>query len=205
MCSSDLTGQVTRTLAELKETAPSFYSEARSMVDEFKFAKALAKINYAISLRPEDARFHALRGNILQSQLNLPEARAAYAHALELDPELPWAEQNLKLCDKLLAENPACQKSIVKQLVRYCLGREETAAEQPAIEGATLHEPDLPRTRAAVQRARILLASHETLARRRDHRGEARIVVDHQHALGHPPSIGPLHRDRKSTRLNSSH
>lgn len=35
---------------------------------------------------------------------------------------------------RLLAENPACQKSIVKQLFRYALGREETAADQPAIE-----------------------------------------------------------------------
>lgn len=35
---------------------------------------------------------------------------------------------------RLLAENPACQKSIVKQVFRYALGREETAADDPAIE-----------------------------------------------------------------------
>jgi len=35
---------------------------------------------------------------------------------------------------RLLADNPACQRCIVKQLFRYCLGREETAADQPAIE-----------------------------------------------------------------------
>ena len=99
------TRQVTRTLAELKETAPSFYAEAGAMVDQFKFGKALAKVNYAISLQPNDARFHALKGNILQSLLLLDSARAAYAHALELDPDTPHAERNVQLCAKLLADN----------------------------------------------------------------------------------------------------
>lgn len=99
------TRQVTRTLAELKETAPAFYVEAGALVDQFKFGKALAKVNYAISLQPNDARFHALKGNILQSLLLLEPARAAYAHALELDPEALHVERNLQLCEKLLAEN----------------------------------------------------------------------------------------------------
>lgn len=36
---------------------------------------------------------------------------------------------------KLLAESNACQRSIVKQLFRYAFGREETALDQPVIEG----------------------------------------------------------------------
>ncbi len=99
------TGKITRTLTELKETAPTFYVEARTLVDEFKFAKALTKVNYAISLQPDDPKFHALKGNILQSLLQLADARDAYAHALELDPEAFLAERNLKLCEKLLADN----------------------------------------------------------------------------------------------------
>ena len=99
------TSKVTRTLAELKETAPTFYFEAGALVDQFKFAKALAKINYAISLRPDDAKFHTLKGHILQSLLQLDAARDAYAHALDLDPEALLAERNLKLCEKLLADN----------------------------------------------------------------------------------------------------
>jgi hypothetical protein len=35
---------------------------------------------------------------------------------------------------RLLAESNACQRCIVKQLFRYCVGREETAADQPVIE-----------------------------------------------------------------------
>ncbi|MFM8470298.1 MAG: protein kinase domain-containing protein [Limisphaerales bacterium] len=99
------TGKVTKTLAELKETAPTFQSEAKSLVDEFKFAKALIKINYAISLQPDDPKSHVLKGNILQSLLQLEDARAAYAQALELDPESLPAERNLRLCEKLLADN----------------------------------------------------------------------------------------------------
>ncbi len=99
------TGKVTQTLAELKETAPSFHAEAKTLVDEFKFAKALGKVNYAISLQPDDAKFHLLRGHILQSLLQLDEARDAYAQALELDPESVPAERNKQLCEKLLADN----------------------------------------------------------------------------------------------------
>ena len=35
---------------------------------------------------------------------------------------------------KLLAESPACQKCIVKQLFRYALGREETPQDQPVLD-----------------------------------------------------------------------
>lgn len=107
------TGKVTQTLAELKETAPSFHAEAKTLVDEFKFAKALAKVNYAISLQPDDAKFHLLRGHILQSLLQLDEARDAYAQALELDPESVPAERNKQLCEKLLADNQG--RSSLKQ------------------------------------------------------------------------------------------
>ncbi|NDA68755.1 MAG: hypothetical protein EBY09_19350 [Verrucomicrobia bacterium] len=101
------TRKITHTLAELRETAPSFYFEAKTLVDDLKFAKALAKINYAISLQPENAQFHTLKGNILQSMLQLADARDSYARALELDPnhEMPYVEFNLNLCERLLANS----------------------------------------------------------------------------------------------------
>ena len=96
---------VTNTLAELRETAPTFCFEAKTLVDELKLARALAKINYAISLQPENAAFYALKGNILQSMLQFSDARDAFARAVDLDPEheLPFAEINLNLCERLLA------------------------------------------------------------------------------------------------------
>ena len=131
------TNQVTRTLAELKETAPTFYGEAKSLVDELKFGQALAKLNYAISLQPDDARFHALKGNIFQSLLQLADARDAYARALELDTELqlPHAERNLRLCEKLLADNvgQATLKPESLAELRISMVRQQRSAEAVAM------------------------------------------------------------------------
>lgn len=129
------TSKVTQALAELKETAPTFYVEARTLVDELKFAKALAKINYAISLQPDDARFHLLRGHILQSLLQLAEARDAYAHALELDPETLHAERNLRLCEKLLIDNAgrATLKPESLSELRINMTRQQRTAEAIAM------------------------------------------------------------------------
>ncbi len=129
------TSKVTRTLAELKETAPTFYFEAGALVDQFKFAKALAKINYAISLRPDDAKFHALKGHILQSLLQLEAARDAYAHALDLDPETLLAERNLRLCEKLLTDNagqPTLKPESLAEL-RINMSRQQRTAEAIAM------------------------------------------------------------------------
>ena len=129
------TSKVTRTLAELKETAPTFYAEARTLVDELKFAKALARINYAISLQPEDARFHALKGNILQSLLQISDARDAYAHALELDPEAFLAERNLRFCERLIAANAGRNTLKPESLaeLRIEMNRQMRAAEAIAM------------------------------------------------------------------------
>jgi hypothetical protein len=61
---------------------------------------------------------------------------------IELDLDTTGFIQGLENSDfqtpqelgRLLAESNACQRCIVKQLFRYCLGREETAADQPVIE-----------------------------------------------------------------------
>jgi hypothetical protein len=37
---------------------------------------------------------------------------------------------------RILAENPGCQRCIVKQLFRYAFGRQETAADGPALDAA---------------------------------------------------------------------
>ncbi|MEN9574548.1 MAG: Serine/threonine-protein kinase PknB [Verrucomicrobiota bacterium] len=129
------TRKITRTLAELKETAPTFYVEAGTLVDQFKFAKALAKVNYAISLQPDDAKFHTLKGHILQSLLQLELARDAYAHALELDPETPGAERNFHLCAKLLADNQGQTTLKPESLaeLRIHMARQQRTAEAIAM------------------------------------------------------------------------
>jgi serine/threonine protein kinase len=92
-------------LRALRAAAPAYASQAGSLVEAHKFDEALGKIITALDLMPERVDFHVLKGHILQSQLRLADARAAYARALELEPQSETAQQNLALCDKLLADN----------------------------------------------------------------------------------------------------
>ncbi len=129
------TRQVTRTLAELRQTAPTFYAEAGALVDQFKFTKALATINYAISLQPADAKFHVLKGHILQSSLQLAEARDAFARALELDPEASGARHNRVLCMKLLTDNAGRSALKLESLAEL---RKDMVAQQRTAEAIAM-------------------------------------------------------------------
>jgi hypothetical protein len=70
------------------------------------------------------------------------EARGQSASMTELELDTSAYIQGIenssfstpKELGRILAESPACQKCIVKQLFRYALGREETEADQPGIE-----------------------------------------------------------------------
>lgn len=98
------TSRISSALDELKETAPAFYTEARTLTDEVKFARALSRINYALTLQSEDARFHALKGNLHQSLYQFKQAVEAYKIAQMLDPDLPYLEENRKLSVRLRNE-----------------------------------------------------------------------------------------------------
>lgn len=98
------TSRISLALDELKETAPAFYTEARTLTEEVKFARALARINYALTLQPEDARFHALKGNIHQSLYQFEQAVESYKSAQLLDPDLPYLEENRELSVRLRNE-----------------------------------------------------------------------------------------------------
>lgn len=95
------TSQVTSALTELKEAAPSFYVEARTLTEEVKFAKAMSRINYALQLRPEEPRFHALKGNLHQSLRQYNEAVSSYQTAFNIDSTLPYVRENLALSERL--------------------------------------------------------------------------------------------------------
>jgi hypothetical protein len=70
------------------------------------------------------------------------EARGRRPTMMELDLDTSAYIQGVensnfstpKELGQILADSPACQKCIVKQLFRYALGREETEADQPVIE-----------------------------------------------------------------------
>jgi len=91
-------------LASLRETAPTFASDAQALIEDLRFTEALEKIDYAIEQQPEQAEYYALRGNVLQSLLRFDAARQAYETALALDSDSPGVRQNLDLTIRLLGE-----------------------------------------------------------------------------------------------------
>ncbi len=91
-------------LMDLQGTAPTFFEEARNLVEDGKFIEALDKIDYAIEQVPNEPNYLALRGNILQSLLRWPEAIASYDAALLRDPKQAGAKQNLALTKHMIGE-----------------------------------------------------------------------------------------------------
>jgi len=97
--------KVTSTLSELRRTAPTFHQQTLALIEEQRFDEALQRISYALTLAPNEPEFHVLKGNLLQSLLNLPEARNAYARALKLKPNHQQAQASRQLSEELLAKN----------------------------------------------------------------------------------------------------
>jgi serine/threonine protein kinase/pSer/pThr/pTyr-binding forkhead associated (FHA) protein len=85
------------TLAQLRATAPTFLDQARVLTGQGKLPEALDKIGFALTLDPNEAGFHAQRGNILQSMERFLEAADAYATAIRLNPQEPNAGANIEL------------------------------------------------------------------------------------------------------------
>ncbi|MBL6765361.1 MAG: protein kinase [Verrucomicrobiae bacterium] len=130
------TNRLSSALDELTETAPAFYAEARALTDEIKFARALSRINYALKLRPGEARFHAMRGNLLQSLGQYAAAAAAFESAADLDSSLPFLEQNRALSIRLRNEKKldgTVSKSLLSEL-HNAMRAQRRAAEALALE-----------------------------------------------------------------------
>lgn len=93
--------ELARAIEALRGTAPTFAQEARSLLEDRKLEEALDKIDYAIEQVPNEAGYHALRGNILQTLLRFSESTDAYEEALRRNPKITGVEPNLRLNQKL--------------------------------------------------------------------------------------------------------
>jgi predicted Zn-dependent protease len=74
----------------LREHLPAYEAEkeAQSLAKESKMDAALAKINEAIRIEPDEARFYTLRAQINEKQNRPEQARADYDKAVSLYPEM---------------------------------------------------------------------------------------------------------------------
>ncbi len=90
------------TLGRLRGTAPTFAAQAQALIEKQQFGDALEKLNYAIELNPAEAEYQFLKGNLLEDLSRIDEARQAYAEALQRNPALGPARENLDLCAEIL-------------------------------------------------------------------------------------------------------
>jgi len=90
-------------LEDLRQTAPTFASDAQALIEDLKFGEALEKIDYAIEQQSQNADFWVLKGHVLQSMLKWKDAKEAYAKAVALNPKVHGGKINLDLTTKLLA------------------------------------------------------------------------------------------------------
>ncbi|MFQ5897623.1 MAG: tetratricopeptide repeat protein, partial [Candidatus Methylomirabilia bacterium] len=82
--------------AQLNELrARAAYDTALRDLSENRFSTALASLRQAVSLDPEQPRYHNTLGLVHLDLKDLPEAMAAFEKAIALDPEYAEAHQNL--------------------------------------------------------------------------------------------------------------
>ncbi len=90
-------------LDELRAAAPAFAEQARGLAASERLDEAIESLAYATKLRPDVPEYLVARGDLLQCQLRLADAVAAYRAALALRPDDDQTRANVVLCDELLA------------------------------------------------------------------------------------------------------
>lgn len=85
-------------LAQARRAAPVLFAGARELHDAGKNTAALEQISHALKLKPREADYHFLQGQIYQATLRYPEACQAYEKVLKLRPDHSKADENLRRC-----------------------------------------------------------------------------------------------------------
>ena len=137
------------TLADLRRTAPVFYTQAKLDFELGKLDDAVEKIGYAIELDDTAADYQLFRAHLHQSSQELAAAAAGYRRVLTLRPADAAATTNLALCEKLLRESGGADLQRDQQLQLLAALR----AQKRLIEAApiaALLSPDIESARAAV-------------------------------------------------------
>ena len=94
-----------KTLGQLHDTAPTYYEQAQVLIEQRQWSNAMEKASIATALAPEVADYQVLYGNLLQTDLQIAEAKEAYATALQRQPDHKLAKENLALCEEFLSDD----------------------------------------------------------------------------------------------------
>src|SRR6185369_9561357 len=95
--------RATAALNDLRAAAPSIAAEARALASKEKFDEAISKLDYATKLSPDAPDYLLAKGDLLETQMRLPDAAAVYRAALKLKPDDARAKANAELCEQLAA------------------------------------------------------------------------------------------------------
>ena len=132
VAATDSAARLSQALRDLRGVAPLFAEEARELVKKKDLDAALARIDSAIRQVPNEAEYYNLRGNILQTMLRWDDAVEAYDEALERNPNLAPAKENLALTKKLMEPDGVRQED-----------REPTTADLKTLEEALIKQKRL--------------------------------------------------------------
>ncbi len=137
------------TLADLRRTAPVFYTQAKVDSEDGKFDAAIEKIGYAIQLDDTNADYPLFRANLRQSAQDLATAADGYRRVHALRPADAAAKMNLALCEKLLRESggAALQLDQQRQLLAALREQKRLVESAPL---AALIDPNTATARAAI-------------------------------------------------------
>ncbi|CAN5348223.1 hypothetical protein BH23VER1_BH23VER1_24680 [soil metagenome] len=91
------------TLALLHASADGYLGDAARLADAGRFSEALAKVERARALRPDDPAVLLTRADLLQTLLRFKEAAAAYRQVAGIAPDHPRAGQQAALSTSLAA------------------------------------------------------------------------------------------------------
>ncbi len=102
-------GRAEAALRDLRRTAPIMAREAERLVLHEEFDEALHTLGSALSLDPGNAEYLLSRGRILMGMQRLDEAADTFRQLLIRSTNVTSAEQNLRLCEKILRNHPTGQ------------------------------------------------------------------------------------------------
>ena len=138
---TDSATRLSQALKDLRGVAPLFIEEAKALVIKRDLDGALARVDSAIRQVPNEADYYNIRGNILQTLLRWDEAADAYEEALERNPKLASAKENLVLTKKLIEPDGPSQED-----------REPTTADLKLLEESLIRQKRLAEAGVIVDR-----------------------------------------------------
>ncbi|MEI6071985.1 MAG: protein kinase [Verrucomicrobiae bacterium] len=98
-------GRAEKAMADLKKTAPAFYSLAKLRLEEGEFSDAIEQIGFALDLDVANPDYHLLCAEALQSTRKYSEAIAEYRRVLALRPDDKSAKSNMLVCKRLSGDS----------------------------------------------------------------------------------------------------